>query len=125
MNTTRVDQLTQGWLAEVKVTHPGIMTLAGITENFFSFMFNNTKVEQMEQCTEGMDTVFKYAGVLAMIFAGFAAVAGLEVCVCCFGSCEAWQAKDAIESGPKFAGEPLKVVEEELRRQLDDPEAKP
>jgi len=113
LNTTQVDQLTKEWLVELKVKYPGVLPLSNVTANFFHFMFNNTGAQQIEFCKKGVDAVYKVAGVLAIILAVFAGLSLCEVFTCCFGSCEAWQAKNTLNvPGGLFVGLPVAMEEQ-------------
>jgi hypothetical protein len=112
LNATRVDQLSKAWLAEFKTNHPGAQPLSTVTEDYFDYMFNATNAEQMSYCTSAVNTLYKYAGILGGILAVFAAVAACEVGTCCFGSCEAWQAKNTLSNNQLFVGLPMTISED-------------
>jgi len=91
-----------------------MLAFTSVTENFFTFMFANTNTTQMEMCNDVVKGVYSTAGMLAAVFTGFAGVAFCCVCACCFGSCEAWAARNDFEyPSKKYVGDALRVVEEE------------
>jgi len=115
-----VNNLTQLWLTQLKAEHPassgtgGLLAVSNVTSSFFTFMFEHTDAQQSKLCNDAVKGIYACAGLLALILTAFAAVAGCEVFVCCFGSCEAWQARNTIQATNKsHLGVPIRVMEEE------------
>lgn len=118
MDPAEVQEMMQGWVMTLKAQDPGsleVQALANVTHNFFEFVFANTQAQQMSLCDDAVKAIYSCAQFLAIIFTIFAIVACCEVCACCIGSLEAWEARiDCGKPGSyRTVGVPLRVVEEE------------
>lgn len=107
-----VDNIAGGWVLTLKDQHAAVplLPLRNVTSNFFAFVFANTEDEQMTLCSDALQGIYKCLGILAFVFTVLACLAGCEVFACCFGSCQAWGARDAFEKNARLTGRPVEVV---------------